>query len=378
MSIASAIQDAQTKIAAAYSAVASKGASLPETQDLFHLSGAIQGIAGSGGVPNSFLRKNNIGGTYMDDGTAVRFSVNGATTLAAYSLYYAFWKNKQLVEVDLSTIEDLSITNYGSIGQDGLWHVTQIGTTYALNYAFAESGVSGMIDLSKLKRVSLQTGVFISCENVTGVNLSNLERISSCDRWFWGCRKLTTVIWNPLMTTIDADGLQNMFRNTGLTNTDFLSNITKVGNMFNTGGSCYQTFCQCEHLERLNLHNLTDIGENGFGTPTYGDLEAICSSCPELVEVDFTNLSGIYCPYALRFAFSNCTKLQTLSFPSVKTTSFGSKTNQFTDMCRGISGITIHFPSNVRSTIEGLNGYSTTAPFGATSGTVLFDLDPTE
>jgi hypothetical protein len=46
-------------------------------------------------------------------------------------------------------------------------------------------------------------------------------------------------------------------------------------------------------------------------------------------------------------------------------------------MCSAIPNITLHFPSNVQSVIEGLDGYSATAPFGAVSGTVLFDLPAT-
>jgi hypothetical protein len=46
-------------------------------------------------------------------------------------------------------------------------------------------------------------------------------------------------------------------------------------------------------------------------------------------------------------------------------------------MCGSITNITLHFPSNTQAKVETLSGYSTTAPFGATSGTVLFDLPAT-
>jgi hypothetical protein len=46
-------------------------------------------------------------------------------------------------------------------------------------------------------------------------------------------------------------------------------------------------------------------------------------------------------------------------------------------MCSGIPNITLHFPSNTQAAVETLVGYSTTAPFGATAGTVLFDLPAT-
>jgi hypothetical protein len=75
--------------------------------------------------------------------------------------------------------------------------------------------------------------------------------------------------------------------------------------------------------------------------------------------------------------FYGCTNLASLSFPSITPNSFGSRTNQFGGLCFGISGIAIHFPSNTQAKIETLQGYSATAPFGANSGTVLFDLPAT-
>ena len=53
MSIATAIQNAQQKVAAAYTAVSSKGGTLPQTQDLNNLSTAINSISGGGGGETS-------------------------------------------------------------------------------------------------------------------------------------------------------------------------------------------------------------------------------------------------------------------------------------------------------------------------------------
>jgi hypothetical protein len=65
-----------------------------------------------------------------------------------------------------------------------------------------------------------------------------------------------------------------------------------------------------------------------------------------------------------------------LSFPALKTTSFGSYTNQFADMLSGVTGCTVHFPSNLQAVIGSWS--DVTSGFGGTNTTVLFDLPATE
>jgi len=82
---------------------------------------------------------------------------------------------------------------------------------------------------------------------------------------------------------------------------------------------------------------------------------------------------------AFMYCFSDCYTIRDIYFNSLKTTSFGSYTNQFIGMLSntGTSVIhTIHFPSNLESTIQGLSGYPL---FGGTIGYVVlaFDLPAT-
>lgn len=70
------------------------------------------------------------------------------------------------------------------------------------------------------------------------------------------------------------------------------------------------------------------------------------------------------------------TKIITISFPALKSTSFGSYTNQFTDMLSGVTGCTVHFPSNLESVIDSWS--DVTSGFSGTNTTVLFDLPATE
>lgn len=89
----------------------------------------------------------------------------------------------------------------------------------------------------------------------------------------------------------------------------------------------------------------------------------------------FTSLATISGQYAFQNAFSDCTSLITLYFPALTSTAFGSYTNQFNNMLSGVTGCTVHFPSNLQSVIGSWS--SVTAGFGGTNTTVLFDLPAT-
>lgn len=181
-------------------------------------------------------------------------------------------------------------------------------------------------------------------------------------------------------------------RNNSIINADikFPNKVTgnyACSNMF-TASTSLTTFT-CDSVYVIN-------GQNS--------LELLCSSCSSLVSFDLSCLVVAYGYQCCKEICRDTNALQnvnlpslkslasyqtfyrafygsgitSLSFPSITTTSFGTtQTNQFAQMCRNINGITLHFPSNVQSVIEGLEGYSATAPFGATSGTVLFDLPKT-
>ena len=95
-----------------------------------------------------------------------------------------------------------------------------------------------------------------------------------------------------------------------------------------------------------------------------------------LTSVSFPVLSVLSGYYALQEAFSNCDSLTSISFPALTSSSFGTRTNQFNSMLAGVTGCTVHFPSNLQSVIGSWS--SVTVGFGGTNTTVLFDLTATE
>jgi hypothetical protein len=130
-------------------------------------------------------------------------------------------------------------------------------------------------------------------------------------------------------------GLYSAFNGcTGLTSVD-LSSLTTIGSM-----GLYSTFWGCTGLTGVNFSSLTTIGSTGFDN-----------------------------------TFNGCTKIKSISFPALNTTSFGSYTNQFGTMMFNTGTTTthtLHFPSNLQSTISRLSGYPL---FSGTSGYVVLSFD---
>ena len=145
------------------------------------------------------------------------------------------------------------------------------------------------------------------------------------------------------------------------------SNATDVGNY-----GLYYAFYGCTGLTSLDLSSLTTTsGSYVLSNAFY--------HCTSLTSVDLSSLTTVSGSYELNSAFSGCTNIESISFPSLTTTSFGSYTNQFNNMLSNTGTTkthTLHFPSNLQTTISGLRGYPL---FGGTSGyvTLSFDLPAT-
>jgi hypothetical protein len=73
--------------------------------------------------------------------------------------------------------------------------------------------------------------------------------------------------------------------------------------------------------------------------------------------------------YGLQNTFYRCTKLTTMSFPSLTSVQSSSFNSTFND-CTALTEI--HFRADMQATIEAMSGYS--SKFGATNATIYFDL----
>ena len=320
MTIASEITRINGNITDAYTAASNKGATLPATQNSDNLAMCISSIP------------------------------SGYTELSSY-------------QVSNGVANRRSSSLIGNEFSD----ITSIGG-YGLNYAFYGcSGLTGNLDLSSVTSVEYGglSYAFYNCIRLTSVDLSSLTSVpgSGLNYAFSGCTALTSVDLSSL-TTVENYGLNYAFYNSyGLTGNLDLSALTTVGqyglsHAFSSPG-----------LTSVNLSSLTTVGNNGLNTAF--------NACG-FTSVNLSSLTTVG-QYGLSYAFVNCTALENVYFNSLTTTSFGSSTNQFSYMLNNTGTTvthTLHFPSNLESTIQGLTGYPN---FGGTSGyvTLAFDLTAT-
>ena len=132
--------------------------------------------------------------------------------------------------------------------------------------------------------------------------------------------------------------------------------------------ACAYMFAQDTGITSVNLSGLKLI--TGSSACQY-----MFSGCSGITSVVFTLLNTVSSFSAMWGMFENCTSLTSISFPALTSSSFGTNTNQFHYMLHGVTGCTVHFPSNLQSIIGSWADVS--AGFGGTNTTVLFDLPAT-
>lgn len=143
----------------------------------------------------------------------------------------------------------------------------------------------------------------------------------------------------------------------GLVNLD---SLTQVSGMFALGNAFGYT-----NISSVSMKNLVAIsGDQSLAGTFFSDTN--------LVSVSFPSLSILTGAKALDGCFRNCSSLTSVSFPALTASSFGSTTNQFSDMLSRCSNVTVHFPAAIEATISSWS--DVTAGFGGTNTTVLFDL----
>lgn len=207
------------------------------------------------------------------------------------------------------------------------WIPLPSGTTdldaYILYYAYKNTPaniLSGALDLSSL------------------TTLSGANAMSSC---FYGCAGITSVNLSSL-TTISAQEV------------------------------CSSTFQDCTGITSVDVSSLTTI--SGYFACGY-----MFQGCTGLTSMVLSSLTSITGGQACRFMFAGCSNLTTLSFPALTSTSFGAS-SAFNNMLNGVTGCTVHFPSNLdpqngSTVISSLTGYPN---FGGTNTILAFDLPATE
>ena len=232
--------------------------------------------------------------------------------------------NVDVIQDSLDDIKDAIINKGGTISGDI--------TSYAEDILNIRSiGLNREISSQGVFQMPTANFTFILPENAIDVGDGVMFGA------FYNCTSLTSADLSSLTTVSGYDALRSAFYDcTSLTSADLSSLMTISGST-----ALYLTFRGCTSLISVNLSSLAIIS---------GDK-------------------------ALYSAFGRCTSLMSLSFPSLTSASFGSYTNQFKSMLHGVTGCTVHFPSNLQSVIGDWS--DVVSGFSGTNTTVLFDLPST-
>lgn len=199
---------------------------------------------------------------------------------------------------------------------------------------------------------------------LTGNEFSNITSIAGYGLYYAFIERPITGILNlSSITSVQEYGLSYSFTRSNISEID-LSSLETVG----TQGLSY-AFDSCSQLTSINFSKLKTLGSYACVRFIYGT---------KVVNISFPLLDSLS-NYSLQLAFGGNNLIENIYFYALKTTSFDSYTTAFVNMLTG-SGTnkthTLHFPSNLQTTISGLTGYPN---FGGTSGyvTLAFDLSAT-
>lgn len=181
------------------------------------------------------------------------------------------------------------------------------------------------------------------------------------------------------------------YDNQNLSGTADMSSITQISGE----QACRSMFEGSRNFTGLNLSGLRTISgyqaclsmcyvSSGLESVDVSNLETISgteacssmfSSCSLLERIVFSKLSAITGDDALNSMFANNYGIE-VSFPALKSNSFGEYTNQFNTLFLYGEDCIVHFPSNLQAVIG--DWYGIQNGLGGTNTTVLFDLPATE
>lgn len=249
------------------------------------------------------------------------------------------------------------------------------------------------VDMSGLEKITGTNALFnafYGCTNIISVDMSNIKTITgSCQAAFYNITNLTSVNISSLESVDNVNGCSQMFYGTGITSID-LSNLKYL----NAQSAFYQIFQNTKltslslpKLEIVSSATVMDSAFRGITTLTTASMPKLCVANGQralqniffgdtaLTSFSFDSLATTKGTEVLRYAFQN-TGITSISFPKFSKATIISGANALATMLNGITGCTVHFPSNLDpqggdTTISSLTGYPN---FGGTDTVLLFDL----
>ena len=324
------LQTIQDNVDDAYTALSSKGATLPAvgSRGTANLASTIATVPSPDPANKAFDVVN--GALSMPTVTFNENTFAGITSVGNNGLYYRFcW-------------------NTNATGSVVFQNVTSIGQQ-SLKSAFYNTSISS-ISFPSLTSIPDQS---------SGYEINYGAMHYMCAQ----CKYLESASF-PELVTVGKQGLSNAFYYSSRSSSNALSvNFDKLTTVGENGFS--YAFYNIKLKNNISFPKLETLGLYAFGnafTSSFkysGDINTV--SFPSLTTVAAQSFSG---------CFGGCSWLTNISFPSL--TTFGHK-NAFINAFKDCKNLTeIHFRQDAQTSVESLDGYST--KWGATNATIYFDL----
>ena len=327
MTIASEITKLNTNLTNAYTAVSNKGGTLPATQNLTNLATAISSIPSGGSAPILITKNITQNGTYnassdnADGYSSVTVNVSGGGSSSA-----------PIFDGNYFVDSNGSITNFIIFSDQVSSNHEYILKPFAKSFTNS-STVHNWIDKTL---------------NEVNSNITEIRKI----------------LYIGKFVSYSASGTYEL--RVGLSTTTQYISLRALEEAIFTANRQFQNLTS---LKKVDLHNAKKIAlpMSFVGLSSFEEIDLSSAE-------DLTTTRALGGTSSIGGAFAN-TSISNLSLPALKSTSFGSYTNQFDYMLKGVTGCTVHFPSNLQSVIGSWS--SVTSGFGGTNTTVLFDLPAT-
>ena len=348
MSIQTAIQNAQTKVANAYTAVNNKGGTLPATQDLSNLPSAISSIP-EATVPT--LATLTVTPSTTSQTITPTGSVDGYNTVKVSAVTASIDSDivasniksgVNILGVTGSVTElvgetrTVSITSTSgntftpSSGKNGITSIkcnptnkaltitpstttqtTTVPTNYSGHGTVTTNAVTSAIDANitagNIKKDVNILGVIGTYEGSGGVGIT--REVSANGLYRMPSSNFTFSLPSNA-TDVGAYAMAYAFYNCSTLTSVDLSNLTTVSG----SSAMYYAFNSCTNLTSVDLSNLTTVsGPSAMYYAFY--------SCTNLTSVDLSNLTTLSVTQAMNGTFNSCTRLTSVDLSSLTTVS---------------------------------------------------------
>lgn len=346
MSIASEITRINNNIAATYTALSAKGATLPATENSANLASTVATVPSGGSVdPSRLLFEVNNGVASKPSVTFNANSFAGITSVGTYVLSSAYSRKSQSASNPDGIV---SFPDLVSIGERGMPSAFEYNNITSVSFPLLTTvGIYALFN------------AFQYCQSLTSVSFPSVNTVgqSSFYQAFYKCYNLTGNISFPSLTTVTGkSAFEYCFASTTITSVSFPELVTIDGE------GAFKDFCANSRVASASFPKLKTIASyRSCYNMFYGDIY--------LSSVDLSALESIAAGGAPNM-FSGCTSLTTISFPSLTTVASNSFGASFFGNCTNLTEI--HFPAAIQSDIEATTGYST--KWGASNATIYFDL----